>query len=126
MKGGPVKRLTLVGVTPEGLVSWKVKQLDGGPVAVGVPVTLTAHLINKGTADTSMRVVRAHGLSCVPEVGVISSNDSLEIEIMTVLLESGVSTLTVEVEVRGGKILRLPIVLEGVIPLIEVPYDPLI
>jgi hypothetical protein len=108
---------------PEGLVTFRTASLDVGAIPVGQPTTVNVELVSKDRADTSFRVVESPGMTCKPSHGGIPSGDS-----KTILLQFNADnevpiSSDVVVELRGGKVIKLPVRATPVMPAVTVLED---
>jgi hypothetical protein len=123
IEGGNTRRVQLRTVVPEGLVAFRHASLDAGPIPVGLPTTLNVELLNKGRADTSFRVLESPGLICKPSHGGISTGDSKVLQLQFNANSEDPFSSTVVVELRGGKVIKLPVRATPIMPEVSVLED---
>lgn len=121
INGGVTSRsVTVQGVPPEGLVRWKAPKLHVGSVPVGLPVTTTAFIMNKGVMDSVVRVMSSPNIECTPLNSLIAFGDVIPMEISFVPQEAGTFKSLITAEQRGGKIFTLPVVADAVMPQVSI------
>lgn len=121
INGGVTTRtVTVQGVPPEGLVKWKAPKLHVGSVPVGLPVTATTFVMNKGIMDSVVRVTSSPHIECMPMSSLIAGGDIVPMEITFTPQEAGTFKSMITTEQRGGKILTLPVIAEAVMPQVSI------
>lgn len=123
VKGGSCRRIQLRTVLPEGLVAFKSKLLNSGPVAVGRLATTAAEIVNRGTVDTSFRVSQALAMECLPNDAIIPAGDTLSLDLKFTPSEAGVFQSVLQLELRGGKIIKLPVTAAPTLPAVSIAED---
>jgi hypothetical protein len=117
INGGVTSRtVALQGTSPEGLVRWKAQKLALGCVPVGLPVTASVLVVNKGMQESAVRVISSPHLECEPKKSLIAGGDSVPIELSFTPREVGEFKSKIVLEQRGGKLCSLPVTAEAVMP----------
>lgn len=101
-------------------MKWKASKLHLGSVPVGLPVTATTFVVNKGLADSVVRVMSSPNVECTPESSLVSGGDMIPMEISFVPQDAGTFKSLITAEQRGGKILTLPLVAEAIMPQVSI------
>eukprot|EP00775_Hariotina_reticulata_P012144 gene12144-12282_t len=118
LKGGgdaPPKKVVLHGELPAGLLKFREKEVNLGPVPLHHQQTMVVQLKNTGTDDAAFRVCSNSLLSVSPSQGRVAAESVLELDIDLTTHQEGPVMTVLELEVRGSKLLRLPIRAEGVL-----------
>lgn len=114
------KKVMLSAELPEGLLKFRERQVDSGPLPCGQPHTVTVQIANDGTREAAFRVLAVPGILCVPERGTVAPDSLFDLDVSFSCAKPGPFTSSLELEVRGGKVLKLPIKAEGVIPVVQI------
>ncbi|KXZ50888.1 hypothetical protein GPECTOR_14g137 [Gonium pectorale] len=124
MVGGEApKRIFMTGDLPEGNVRPRDKELVAGVVPVGVQQSAVLQIKNNGTRDTAFRFHLNDQLTVKPSNGRIAADETLDIEVFFTAGEPGTLTNTLQLELRGGNIVRIPFRAEAVVPSVEIDED---
>jgi hypothetical protein len=108
------------GMPPEGLVKWKAPKLNIGSVPVGLPVSATTFIMNKGLMDSAVRVISSPNVECTLLSSLVAGGDMVPIEMTFTPQEAGTFKSLITAEQRGGKILTLPLIAEAVMPQVSI------
>jgi len=122
---GGGKRVRLEGRVPEGKLSLREKSMNFSKFCVGEPCSQTFTVKNVGSVDTIFVVETAAAphLTVNPKRGRILVGSMAEVE---VTMESSVPNVVdtlLQISSRGGKVLKLPIAGEAVVPEVEIGED---
>eukprot|EP00392_Amoebophrya_sp_AT5.2_P009549 g9577.t1 len=109
------------GGCQEGFAVFAQKKLDFGVLSVGNTVEKTATLKNEGGTNAVFFVEsEIDGVTIQPQRGSVPIGSTAEITISVTLEQPQVLDSVVNVLIRGGKTIRLPISAQAVVPNIEV------
>lgn len=124
MVGGEApKRIYMGGELPETNVKARDKEISVGAVPVGIEQAASLSIKNLGTRDTAFRILPHPLLTVKPDKGKISSEETIDLDLSFTCQVPGVLDTKLEVEIRGGKILKVPVKAEAVVPQVEVTQD---
>lgn len=118
--GGEDVELPVEGQLAEARCKFAEKELDCGTVAVGIESTHTVKLKNVGKSPAIVSVdnfPEGYGISCKPDRARIAIGDVLEFTLtIKPPMPRRYEDVAMGLSVRGGKMLRMPISCEAVVP----------
>ena len=121
INGGVTSRTIIVrGMPPEGLMKFKTSTLHAGSVPVGLTVTATTFIMNKGLMDSVVRVMSSPNMECTPMNSLVAGGDIVPMEVTFTPQQAGTFKNLITAEQRGGKVLTLPVVAEAVMPQVSI------
>lgn len=124
MVGGEApKRIYMAGELPETNVKARDKEVNAGAVPVGVEQAASLSIKNAGTRDTAFRVLPHALVTVKPDKGKISSEETIDLDLTFACQAPGAVDAKIEIEIRGGKVLKVPFKVEAVVPQVDIAQD---
>lgn len=117
--GNSPKTVKCSGEAAEGKLQFREKSLDLKTVSVGVALTRTVTLKNVGQFDAVFSLEpfgENTPIKCEPRLGRIAQGSIAELEVTFNSEEPGVFKIPLVVNVRGGKSVKLMVLVESVVP----------
>ncbi|KAF5834411.1 flagellar associated protein [Dunaliella salina] len=121
--GDHPRRIFLQGVLPESALRLRDKVLDAGSVPLGSILTLTAQLLNSGTRAAAFSVLPNPLLKVQPMRAKASPDEVVDVEVTFCPQSPGLMSTALEIQVQGGKTLKLPVKAEAMVPKVDVLQD---
>ncbi|KAF8055917.1 CFAP47 [Scenedesmus sp. PABB004] len=103
------KQVALHGELAVGELRFRERELDLGPVPLHERVGAVVALRNAGAADAAFKVTASGALAVSPARGRVPAEGATELEVSLLPTQPGPFSAVLEVDVRGGKALGLPI-----------------
>ncbi|CAD7936763.1 unnamed protein product [Amoebophrya sp. A120] len=120
IEDGLDQAITCSGSCQEGFAVFSQKKVDFGVLSVGSTAEKTATLKNEGGTNAVFFVEsQLEGVTIQPQRGSVPIGSTAEITISVTLEQPQVLDSVVNVLIRGGKTIRLPISAQAVVPNIE-------
>lgn len=117
---GEDQMLRCTGQAPEAFLSFGVKKLDIGVLAVGLASDRSVPIINSGKSVGVFHVESvSEGVIVSPMRGRVAAEGRADIDVHVLLDRPMQLETTLSLNVRGGKAIRLPIIATAVVPNIE-------
>lgn len=117
VNGSTVSLLRLRGQSPEAKLQCKPKAVDLGTICLGLPVKLTASIVNDGQLGTAFRSCQmSSNTTCYPSSGILAAHESASADIIFIPSEVGSVKKLVNFEQRGGPIITMAISSEVRLP----------
>ncbi|KAI8473771.1 MAG: hypothetical protein J3K34DRAFT_497953 [Monoraphidium minutum] len=122
LKGGAdvPQRVSLVGELPGSCLKLRDKEVALGPVPVGEPRTAVVTLRNAGSREAAFRAVANPRVSVHPDRARVPPEGAVQVEVSVAAEGPGPWAAVLELEVRGGRPIKIPIRAEGVVPCVLV------
>jgi len=121
--GDHPRRIFLQGVLPESALRLRDKVLDAGSVPLGATQTLTAQLLNSGTRAAAFCVLPNPLLKVQPMRAKASPDEVVDVEVTFCPQNPGLMSTSLEIQVQGGKTLKIPVKAEAMVPKVDILQD---